>query len=84
MPLNDGHGDIELWARIVDDDGEERFEKIHKLTDEEVALFEAEGDEEDSKTVDMLVELIKQNFYLEGMVSAYEKMLGIDEDCEDE
>lgn len=74
--------DIELWARLVDDDGEERFEKIHKLTDEEVTLFnEDDEDDDEFSAADAIVKLVKHNYFLEGMVHAYEKMLCI---CADE
>lgn len=77
--------DIELWARLVDDDGEERFEKIHKLTDEEVTLFNEDDEDEDEFSVaDAIVRLVKHNYFLEGMVHAYERVLLIDFDDDDE
>ena len=83
--------DVELWMKYVDDDGEECFEKIHKLTDEEADLTfspeEGETEEEDV-TLDEVKALcgktLREKYFLEGMVHAYERVLLIDFDDEDD
>lgn len=79
--------DVELWMKYVDDDGEECFEKIHRLTEEEADLtFSPEDDEEYGldEVKALCAQTLREKYFLEGMVHAYERVLLIDFDDEDD
>ena len=79
--------DVELWMKYIDENGEECFEKIHRLTETEASLTFSEEEPEDDPTLEEVKELcartLREKYFLEGMVCAYEKVLCID-DSEDE
>lgn len=76
----------EIFIKTIDENGEEHFKP---LTLSEICVGEEDDDfdlaeEEDADTLrTLLADKILYQHFLEGMVCAYEKMLGID-DGEDE
>lgn len=86
MPNKITHNDVELWMKYVDEDGEECFEKIHKLTEEEADLTFSpeEGDATLEEVKALCGQTLREKYFLEGMVHAYERVLLIDFDDEDD
>ena len=89
MPNKMTRNDVELWMKYVDEDGEECFEKIHRLTEEEAELTfspeEGETEEEDATLGEVMAlcgKTLREKYFLEGMVHAYERVLLIDFDDE--
>lgn len=86
MMMNETHNDtIEIWAKIVDEDGE-RFEKIRQLTDDEAEMYAAADDYTPEEVKELCAQTLREKYFLEGMVHAYERVLLIDfdDDGEDE
>ena len=74
MPNKMTRNDVELWMKYVDEDGEECFEKIHRLTEEEDATL--------GEVKALCGKTLREKYFLEGMVHAYERVLLIDFDDE--
>lgn len=89
------HHDIfSVWCKWIDEDGEEHMEKIMDIADGESCSFnlgdvndeENETDDEEYTAEDvkaLCARTLREKYFLEGMVAAYNKVLGID-DADDE
>ncbi len=86
---------VQFWMKWTDEDGEEHFEKMSEVTDdcsfslgdaidEETETNDGEYTAEDVKA--LCARTLREKYFLEGMVAAYNKVLGIygvyDEDDE--
>lgn len=89
------HHDIfSVWCKWNDEDGEEHMEKIMDVADGESCSFslgdaideENEAGDEEYTAEDvkaLCARTLREKYFLEGMVAAYNKVLGID-DADDE
>ena len=89
------HHDIfSVWCKWSDEDGEEHMEKIMDVADGESCSFnlgdaidgESETNDEEYTAEDvkaLCARTLREKYFLEGMVAAYNKVLGID-DADDE
>lgn len=81
------HHDIfSVWCRWTDEDGEEHMEKMMDIADGEHCSFslsdaideENEADDEEYTAEDvknLCAKTLREKYFLEGMVAAYEKVL---------
>lgn len=82
---------VQYWAKWTDEDGEEHFEKVAEINDDtETFTFSLdEGDEDDAAEVTLeevkalCAKTLREKYFLEGMVAAYENVLGIEDDDEE-
>lgn len=82
------HHDIfSVWCKWNDEDGEEHMEKIMDVADGESCSFnlgDAIDEEYTAEDVKALcARTLREKYFFEGMVAAYNKVLGID-DADDE
>ena len=86
--------DFSVWCKWIDEDGDEHMEKIMDVAGGETCSFnlgdindeETETDDEEYTAEDvkaLCARTLREKYFLEGMVAAYEKVLCID-DGEDE
>lgn len=73
----------ELWVKYTDDDGKERFEPLEANEDCSFDLDEAVAEYDLEEVKALCGKTLREKFFLEGMVTAYEKILGVN-DGEDE
>ena len=96
MPV-EHNGDFSVWCKWIDEDGDEHMEKIMDVADGETCSFnlgdindeETAADDEEYTAEDvkaLCARTLREKYYLEGMVHAYERVLLIDfdDDGEDE
>jgi hypothetical protein len=84
---------VQFWMKWTDEDGEEHFEKMSEVTDDcSFSLDDAidednEADDEEYTAEDvksLCAKTLREKYFLEGMVAAYNKVLGIDDADDDE
>jgi hypothetical protein len=86
---------IQYWLKWTDENGEEHFEKVGELKDEHCSFSLSDeidedlgSDGEEKYTHEDVVALcgktLREKYFLEGMVTAYEKVLCIDDDDDEE
>lgn len=87
--------DFSVWCRWTDEDGEEHMEKIMDVAGGESCSFslgdandeenETNGEEYTAEDVkNLCARTLREKYFLEGMVHAYERVLLIDFDDDDE
>lgn len=82
---------VQYWAKWTDEDGEEHFENVAEINDDtETFTFSLDEVDEDDAAEATLEEVkalcgktLREKYFLEGMVCAYEKVLGIEDDDEE-
>ena len=83
--------DFSVWCRWTDEDGDEHMEKIMDIADGESCSFslgdaideENESGDEEYTAEDvkaLCARTLREKYFLEGMVAAYEKVLCIEDD----
>lgn len=88
----DNKTSVQYWAKWTDEDGEEHFEKVAEINDDtETFTFSLDEVDEDEAAEPALAEVkalcgktLREKFYLLGMCQAYENVLGIADEDEDE
>ena len=76
----------ELWVKYTDDDGKEHFEPFEAEEDCSFDLDEATAEYDREEVKSLCGKTLREKYFLEGMVHAYERVLLIDfdDDGEDE
>lgn len=77
----------ELWVKYTDDDGKEHFEPLEADEDCSFDLDEAVAEYDLEEVKALCGKTLREKFFLEGMVTAYEKVLcvyGVYDDDDEE
>lgn len=73
----------ELWVKYTDDDGKEHFEPLEVNEDCSFDLDEAVEEYDLEEVKSLCAKTLREKYFLEGMVAAYENVLGIEDDDEE-